>query len=410
VAADLHARRTELRRIVGMRGDARGVPEAALDELVDDAIRVVVMMRKPVVSEEHLTGAFWATARILLRQYREGRHRIRVGSRQRLVLDEVADSLVADDQDVAEVLAARELVALAADYVSQLSDVERDVMAVMAVHSVGLKATSRTLGLPLATVKAARRSARTKLDRIAVIAAAGRMCSYRYPNVVAYARGVATVDQERVARAHLGACASCRQERAKLVRELRGRVFQRDVAAVFLPSSVAALDRHVRVFPWLGRLVAPHHMVGHRAAQALGGAGTFKVASVASAIVVATATFAGVRPTLLGAPKRHPHGMPQIEQRIAAHTVNAGQPSGGPPRRNEPAAAVRAGDRLRSRENAELEFASPERPATGANAERGDTAEARGAGGAIQTSAAAIGTFVSGSDPALAAAREFGLP
>lgn len=45
---------------------------------MNDAICVVVMMRRPIVSDEHLIGAFWTAARILLRQHHEGHHSVRV--------------------------------------------------------------------------------------------------------------------------------------------------------------------------------------------------------------------------------------------------------------------------------------------------------------------------------------------
>ncbi|MGD0452710.1 MAG: hypothetical protein ABSB69_03875 [Solirubrobacteraceae bacterium] len=51
---------------------------------------IVVMMRRPIVSEEHLMGAFWTAVRLLLRHYREGRHSLRVGSRARVGFEAVA--------------------------------------------------------------------------------------------------------------------------------------------------------------------------------------------------------------------------------------------------------------------------------------------------------------------------------
>lgn len=48
VALALQAQRAELLSVIGNRGDARGVPQDVLEEVVNDAICVVVMMRKPV--------------------------------------------------------------------------------------------------------------------------------------------------------------------------------------------------------------------------------------------------------------------------------------------------------------------------------------------------------------------------
>jgi hypothetical protein len=83
VALALQLQRAELSRTLATRGDARGLSETVLEEVLNDAISIVVMMRKPILSEEHLLGAFWTTARILLRQHRDGRHGVRVGRRPR---------------------------------------------------------------------------------------------------------------------------------------------------------------------------------------------------------------------------------------------------------------------------------------------------------------------------------------
>ncbi len=97
VATALQARRPELLRSLSARGDVRGLSETVLEEVVDDAIGVVVMMRRPISSEGHLMGAFWTTARILLRQHREGRHRVRIGSRSRVGLETVAGWVASDE-------------------------------------------------------------------------------------------------------------------------------------------------------------------------------------------------------------------------------------------------------------------------------------------------------------------------
>lgn len=46
VALALHAQRAELLRTIRTRGDARGVAETILEEVVSDAICVVVIMRR----------------------------------------------------------------------------------------------------------------------------------------------------------------------------------------------------------------------------------------------------------------------------------------------------------------------------------------------------------------------------
>lgn len=77
------------------------------------------------------------------------------------------------------------------------------------------------MGKPIKTVLAASRSAQRKLDQVAAITAAGRLCDYRQQAIHAHAEGTAQAEQEKAARAHLAACAGCRSSYATLVREMR---------------------------------------------------------------------------------------------------------------------------------------------------------------------------------------------
>jgi hypothetical protein len=259
-----------------MRGDARGVPVGVLEEVVNEAICIVVMMRQPIVCEEHLMGAFWTAVQLLLGHYREGRRGLRVGRRTRVGFDAVVVSVVAESPGPEDLVELKDRVARAADFVAQLSDLERDVVAVMAVRGAGVKLAARLLGLPVKMVRAAERSARSKLDRVAVIAAAGRMCDYRESSVAAYATGSAEDQDERLARAHLAACAPCRGRYTRLMREMQSRGFQGGAAAAFLPVPLGPLGHHLGP---LGRMLGlltdrslPVGGPGERAAEVLGGA------------------------------------------------------------------------------------------------------------------------------------------
>jgi DNA-directed RNA polymerase specialized sigma24 family protein len=310
VALALQAQRDELLRALRARGDAQGVPGDALEEIVNEAICIVVMMRRPIVSEEHLMGAFWTAVRLLLRHYREGRHSLRVGSRARVGFEAVAVRAAAKDPGPDEVAELKDRVARAADFVAQLSELEREVVAVMAVRGAGAKLTARILGVPVKTVRAAERSAWGKLDRVAVIAAAGRMCDYRENAVVAYASGSGGNEDERLARAHLAACAPCRSAYARMVREMRSREFQEGAAAAFLPVPLAPLGHHLgllgRMLGWTAGRSVPGGGPGERAAEVLGGAGAVKVAAAGGAVVVATATLATGIHTLVMPSAHHP--------------------------------------------------------------------------------------------------------
>lgn len=290
----LNAKRAELRRRLDWRRDVAGLPEHVRDELVDEAIGLVVMSRKPIRDEQHLQGAFWASIGYLLMAHRSGRRDLHVGSRSRVEFEPVAEVLPDDDDEPFDLVAARERIATAADLMAQLDPFEQRVMAVMAAHGPGVKRAAKAMGEPIKTVLAAHRSAQRKLDHVAAITAAGRMCDYRQPAIHAHAQGTAEAEQETAARAHLAACAGCRTSYATLVREMRGREYQRAASAAFLPPPVLAVELHSR---WIERLIslltsgrAPTGTAtAERTAGLLGGGGLVKAAAVTSAIVVAGA-------------------------------------------------------------------------------------------------------------------------
>jgi hypothetical protein len=291
----LKAKRAELRKRLGRRRDVAGLPEYVRDELVDEAIGLVVMSSKPIRDEQHLQGAFWASIGYLLMAHRSGRRELHVGSRRRVEFEPVAEVLPGDDDEPFDLVAARERIATAADLMAQLDPFEQRVMAVMAAHGLGVKSAAKAMGEPIKTVLAAARSAQRKLDQVAAIAAAGRMCDYRQPAIHAHAQGTTHAGQETAARAHLAACAGCRSSYATLVREMRGREFQRAASAAFLPPPVLAAGVHGR---WIERLTsllttgrAPSGTAtAERTAGLLGGGGLVKAAAVTSAIVVAGAS------------------------------------------------------------------------------------------------------------------------
>jgi hypothetical protein len=290
----LKAKRSELRRSLDWRRDVAGLPEHVRDELVDEAIGVVVMSSKPIRDEQHLQGAFWATIGYLLMAHRSGRRDLHVGSQRRVEFEPVAEVLPGDDDEPFDLVAARERIATAADLMAQLDPFEQRVMAVMAAHGLGVKRAAKAMGEPIKTVLAASRSAQRKLDQVAAITAAGRMCDYREQAIHAHAQGTAQAEQATAARAHLAACASCRTSYVTLVREMRGREYQRAASAAFLPPPVLAAGLHGR---WIERLTslltsgrAPSGTAtAERTAGLLGGGGLVKAAAVTSAIVVAGA-------------------------------------------------------------------------------------------------------------------------
>jgi hypothetical protein len=290
----LKAKRTELRKRLDWRRDVAGLPEHVRDELVDEAIGLVVMSSKPIRDEQHLQGAFWSSIGYLLMAHRSGRRDLHVGSQRRVEFEPVAEVLPGDDDEPFDLVAAHERIATAADLMAQLDPFEQRVMAVMAAHGLGVKRAAKAMGEPIKTVLAAHRSAQRKLDQVAAITAAGRMCDYRQPAIYAHAQGTAHGEQEITARAHLAACAGCRSSYATLLREMRAREFQRAASAAFLPPPVLAAELHSRWIERLTSLLSTGRMpsgtaTAERTAGVLGGGGLVKAAVVTSAIVVAGA-------------------------------------------------------------------------------------------------------------------------
>ena len=292
-AAELHSRRAELIGQLRRRSEARGVPVAAQEEIVDDAVTAVVMSSRGVANEHHLLGAFWLAVDHRCRRYREGRHFTRLGSRVRVEFDAAVEHAPGGANPF-DRLELRDRFARGADLMADLDPRERQVVAVMAIYGVGPVPAARHLGLPLGEVRSAARSADAKLDRVAVIAAAGRMCDYRYNAIAAQAAGDASDHDARLARAHVNACLRCGRVYRELRREMRGREFQRAAAAAFLPMPAASFAHAGglgRLAAWMQeRMPGLPHGGGERAAEVLGGAGAVKAAAFGSAVVIAGGT------------------------------------------------------------------------------------------------------------------------
>ncbi len=323
VARTLSGRREELYRVAGRRQGWAGVPAGVRREIVDEAICIVVMSRRGVRSEEHLMGAFWVTTANLLGRYREGRHLLRVGSRERVDFEQLAAHMPAGVEPF-EAVELHERAARAADFMSRLSPFERRVIVLTAAHGLGVKAAARTLGVSVGEVRAAVRSADEKLDQVAVIASAGRMCSYRKRAIVAEASGVAGAEQTRVARAHLAACGSCRQLYVGLRREMRSREFQRRAAAAFAPGPAVA-GGHDGWVERLTALVTSRPAGGgsaERAAGVLGGGGLVKAAATGTAIIAVGAGIGGrLIHSITAAPARHPHRVEHVQHADGARAA-----------------------------------------------------------------------------------------
>lgn len=322
-AEELHRRRTELIGHLRRRSESRGVPLPAQAEIVDDAITAVVMSPRAVVNEHHLIGAFWLAVDHRCRRYREGRHFARLGSRVRVEFD-AAMAQATGSVNPFDRLELRDRFARAADLMADLSQREREVVAVMATYGVGAIPAARLLHLPLGEVRSAARSASAKLDRVAAIAAAGRMCEFRLRAIQADAAGAATDHDARLARAHVRACVPCGRVYRQLRREMRGREWQRAASAAFLPLpgvSLAHVGGLGQVAIWVEqRLSFIPRGSGERATEVLGSAGIVKVAAASTALVVAGSTLGThlVHEITAPAPRHHHHATAHRSRAVTA--------------------------------------------------------------------------------------------
>ena len=196
-----------------------------------------------------------------------------------------------------DTLELRDRFARAADLIADLDARERQVVCVMASNGVGPVSAARLLGLPLGEVRSAARSANLKLDRIAAISAAGRMCQFRARVIAADAAGAADENEARLARAHVSACVPCGLVYRRLRREMRSREFQRAAVAAFLPLPTMPVG-HVgglgKLAMWLEqRINFMPRGSGERTAEVLGGAGIAKAAVAGTAIVAAGGALTG---------------------------------------------------------------------------------------------------------------------
>src|SRR5271155_2624825 len=295
-AAELHRRRAGLIGQLRRRSEGRGVPVGAQEEIVDDAITAVVMAPRGVANEHHLLGAFWLAVDHRCRRYREGRHFTRLGSRQRVEFD-LAAQRAPDGANPFDALELRDRFARAADLMADLDARERQVVSVMASNGVSAGPAARLLGLPLGGVRSAARRGNLKLDRVASISAAGRMCQFRASAIAADAAGAADEHEARLARAHVSACVPCGRVYRQLRREMRAREFQRAAVAAFLPLPATPVG-HVgglgKLAVWIEqRINFMPRGGGERAAEALGGAGIAKAAIAGTAIVAAGGALTG---------------------------------------------------------------------------------------------------------------------
>ena len=365
----LQARRGELRTAIDRRKDASFLSAGVRDEVVDEAIAVVVMSRKAIQNEEHLQGAFWTSVGYLVAERRAGRHELRVGSKRRVAFEPLEGELAGEDDPSFDFVEARDRVLRALDLISQLDPLERQVLTIMGGYGVGVKRAAKALELPVKTVLAASRSANRKLDHVTAIVAAGRMCDYRSEALRALADGTALEEEAKTAQAHLDACRACRSEHILLAREMASAQYKRAASAALPPAPAVSPHAH----GWLERLLSLVHirMPGGGSASAEragllfgGGAGTKVVVAAGVGLVAAAGAGVSAIHTLQGSTPRsprhhvsHPRGHTTVP--AAASIAPTSEPGGLPA--SQTAAAKPAPNAARSTDRPKHPPAPPSR-------------------------------------------------
>lgn len=122
----LKAKRAELRKRLELHQGTDGLPADVLDELLDEAIGLVVMSNRPIPDEQHLQGAFWAAIHFLIvERSRSVLRDSRVGSDFRVEFGPFAEMVPGDDPELLDRVAARERIASASDLMEQLDPLLR---------------------------------------------------------------------------------------------------------------------------------------------------------------------------------------------------------------------------------------------------------------------------------------------
>lgn len=135
IAHALSSRRVDFLGALSRRSEAASLSTGTREDIIDDAIELVVMSRDPIRNEQHLEGSFWATVRLLLLEHRGGRHSVRVGSRHREDFD-VAKRLLSEGSEPSEIAETKDRIARAADFMAQLDTFEQQVVTLMATQGL----------------------------------------------------------------------------------------------------------------------------------------------------------------------------------------------------------------------------------------------------------------------------------
>jgi RNA polymerase sigma factor (sigma-70 family) len=274
IAAALERWRPQVLREMREQRLWRGASDAELEDQFQDV--ALVLCARDFASKEHLRRALWMGLGFRAKDFWKAARRREVPVA--LFFDEVIGDDRADAiEDDAAASADRRFID---DCLSELDPRERDVYKLSKGEQLSRRRIAKTLHLSEAEVLRVLYRAQRKIDQVAVLAVAGRLCGRRRPAVASLARGQARGLTLEQARAHLSHCPSCllafRAQRAALSRDVASALPLPVLAAQDSGAGVGAIIEHARAFPgaikrqvyeWAGR--SP----GGGADEAVAGAG-----------------------------------------------------------------------------------------------------------------------------------------
>jgi DNA-directed RNA polymerase specialized sigma24 family protein len=318
-----------------------GLSDADLEDLYQEVS--IELIARPYFSEDHLRNALRAGMRLrALRRYRDRAAREQILAREAPGLLFYAGARERADAPDQIVLAAQDRL-IAAEFMSELSELERRVFGLLA-DGLGWRAAARALGIERNEARNAWRACERKRDRFWLLYETGRLCGFRAHTIRSLRSGQADSSElARRAYTHLQSCPRCRQAHESDGREFR-RLFERDVASL-LPLPGLRTHGHGLPERVTGLFARHQHLVGTQtgnggvreqvvAAVASAGAAAKLAASVATVAVVAGGAV-GVDHALTSGPHSHRGLEAGHHRRIAAYKAGAAvgaQQSAGPVR------------------------------------------------------------------------------
>jgi RNA polymerase sigma factor (sigma-70 family) len=214
IAAILERWRPEVLREMERSRLWHGASRADLEDQFQDV--ALVLCTRTYASEAHLRKALWMGLGFRARDY------WKAARRRELPVGEFFEGILGDDRldAVEDTAAAAADSRQVDDCLAELDERERVVYKLAKGEGLSRRKVAKAAGLTEADVLRALYSAQRKIDQVAVLAVAGRLCGRRRPAVESLARGQARGLTREQARAHLTHCRECllafRAERAAL--------------------------------------------------------------------------------------------------------------------------------------------------------------------------------------------------